>query len=526
MLRLIVNRAKNHYNQALEHAERGRLIEAISELDSALQLDNTFTEARLLLGTLYARLERPEEARTQWDEVLASDISLRRAHEYLGAIGALKRTLPLARRVRAALVAAGMIMAFAVAIVAISLWPSREERLLDEAWRQFADRNFVESDRLISIMARPLSNDDLESSALLLESSIQQAIDERLQLVTHNLAQGHYDGAMDVIAEIESLSPPPSVMHTISNYRSLIRAALEEQVASAAEADFSAENLDQLEQYADELKVMFPASEVGEKALRSFTEKGRRRFRAMLEKIDEELAAQSAPSVIQLLLEDTRALAMLLDQEGELQTRQQLISRLEQRLSYESAVEEAEAGRDEQALAMLSQFDAGAATEEIARKALQLKAQLKEQVRKQRIERLWAAIDSEDYSEAMKLAQSIDLEGLDEASQAALEERMGEVERRFALSAYYELMKHADQFEAGTIDEATARDALEKIDQIDGHLPASVKAAAWDDLYFFRAVAHRVLGQTNESNDAIESLRSEYPNSPYLLVWERVVAAN
>lgn len=40
MLRLIINKAKHHYNLALEHAERGRYYEAITELNNSIELDS------------------------------------------------------------------------------------------------------------------------------------------------------------------------------------------------------------------------------------------------------------------------------------------------------------------------------------------------------------------------------------------------------------------------------------------------------------------------------------------------------
>ena len=38
-IRLVTNKARQHYNDALEHAERGRTTEAIDELKNAIDLD-------------------------------------------------------------------------------------------------------------------------------------------------------------------------------------------------------------------------------------------------------------------------------------------------------------------------------------------------------------------------------------------------------------------------------------------------------------------------------------------------------
>src|SRR6476661_8050077 len=70
MLRLLVNKARHHYNDALEHAERNRNTEAIDELRNALDLDRRFTNAHVVLGTLYAKEGKYEEAKQCWSNAL------------------------------------------------------------------------------------------------------------------------------------------------------------------------------------------------------------------------------------------------------------------------------------------------------------------------------------------------------------------------------------------------------------------------------------------------------------------------
>ena len=66
MLRLIVNKAKHHYNQGLEYAERGHIDDAIAEIQNALDLDGSLVEARLVLGSLHAKKEMYDKARACW----------------------------------------------------------------------------------------------------------------------------------------------------------------------------------------------------------------------------------------------------------------------------------------------------------------------------------------------------------------------------------------------------------------------------------------------------------------------------
>ena len=58
MLRLIVNKAKHHYNLAVEHAERNRYHEAAAELRNSLDLDKNNVGTHVLLGTIYAKQKK------------------------------------------------------------------------------------------------------------------------------------------------------------------------------------------------------------------------------------------------------------------------------------------------------------------------------------------------------------------------------------------------------------------------------------------------------------------------------------
>ena len=83
MLRLIVNKARHHYNVALEHAERQRFAEALTELEHALELDRSFVPAHVVMGTVHAKMENFAEARRCWEAALALDPHVLKAHQYL-----------------------------------------------------------------------------------------------------------------------------------------------------------------------------------------------------------------------------------------------------------------------------------------------------------------------------------------------------------------------------------------------------------------------------------------------------------
>lgn len=106
MLRLVVNKAKSHFNTALEYAERDRVDEAIAELNNALDLDNTHVNSHVVLGTLYAKKEQLDKAEEQWTEALRLDPRLEKAHTYLDKMRTVRKSLPIVRRQRIFLAAA------------------------------------------------------------------------------------------------------------------------------------------------------------------------------------------------------------------------------------------------------------------------------------------------------------------------------------------------------------------------------------------------------------------------------------
>lgn len=102
LLRTMTARSRNHYARGLEHAERGRLDDAIRDLQSAVELDASFANAWLALGTLRAHRQEFELARAAWERALAIDDRLKKAHDYLNRLERVKEELPGVRIMRRA----------------------------------------------------------------------------------------------------------------------------------------------------------------------------------------------------------------------------------------------------------------------------------------------------------------------------------------------------------------------------------------------------------------------------------------
>jgi len=122
MLRLIVNKARHHYNIALEHAERQRYPEALVELEHCLELDHSFVPAHVVMGTVYAKMEKFDEAGRCWRAALELDPHVQKAHEYMDKSRLARRAGPLLRRFHWAI---GLAAAVAVLFLVLIVWQLR-----------------------------------------------------------------------------------------------------------------------------------------------------------------------------------------------------------------------------------------------------------------------------------------------------------------------------------------------------------------------------------------------------------------
>lgn len=177
MLRLIVNKARHHYNVALEHAERQRYNEALAELEHSIDLDNSFAPAHVVMGTIHARLEDFEAAERCWRAALELDPNIEKAHDYLAKSDRAQAALPLVRRLRGL---AWVAVAAAALFVLLSIWsfaPSRDRRNLARIERLFADGRIDQAYEI----ARQLESSGGDRDVRAMAALFVEAIDRRFE---------------------------------------------------------------------------------------------------------------------------------------------------------------------------------------------------------------------------------------------------------------------------------------------------------------------------------------------------------
>ncbi|MEI7634808.1 MAG: hypothetical protein WCK47_11085 [bacterium] len=220
MMRLAVNKAKHHYNLALEHAERGRVNEGIEELHNALDLDRKFINAHVVLGTLYAKRNEFDKARESWNAALALMPELAKARSYLDRLQTVQSSLPLVRRLRGALV---VMIAFVVMLAGglgyyvYSGYGRSSIRLAHKAFESGRYNTALVLLNRVKLQTRP---DSLaHATALALQSAIMADMNQRLKTIQDLKRHDEFEAALTAIADLESHEPDNSTSASLAMIR-------------------------------------------------------------------------------------------------------------------------------------------------------------------------------------------------------------------------------------------------------------------------------------------------------------------
>ncbi|MCX7624776.1 MAG: tetratricopeptide repeat protein [Candidatus Sumerlaeaceae bacterium] len=210
MLRVVVNKARYHYNLALEHAERGRFDEAIDELHNAIDLDRSFVPAHVVLGTIYAKKGDFEKARAAWESALAIHPELNKAHRYLDRLEKVSEALPVLRTMRLALTA--LLVTVVVLLIAL-FWqrqPDRAAILLKTAYSAYENGRYSEA---LEKLSEVVNKGEPQSASFVAAKALREALRldlrQKLQLAQELKHREEYPQALALIAEIESQGPDP-----------------------------------------------------------------------------------------------------------------------------------------------------------------------------------------------------------------------------------------------------------------------------------------------------------------------------
>ncbi len=220
-IRMVVNKARQHYNDALEHAERGRVTEAIDELKNAVDLDAGLINAHVVLGTLYARMGKFPEARESWQNALNLNPELARAHDYLERVETVQAAIPTLttyRRIALSLLVAAVVLAAAVIYLAR---PDGGAASLDKASGLLENRQYGEA--LIQLEQAKVSSDpqgSIRIAANALEHTLRLDLQQQVRRIQDLKYRQMYPETLAAIAELEAVRPDAETSAALATIRS------------------------------------------------------------------------------------------------------------------------------------------------------------------------------------------------------------------------------------------------------------------------------------------------------------------
>jgi tetratricopeptide (TPR) repeat protein len=274
MLRVIANKARHHFNTALEHAERSRWEEAIVELRNCLDLDAHFVSAWNVLGTCLAKLERFDEAREAWEQALAIDPRFDKAHDYLGKVEHVDESRRFQRRLRRLTLVLVLVLAVVAWQLSIQWGPQPEVVELRAARDLYAAGQCGEAAEMLEDLLEGAAEGEVRAAATALLEAIHGQFHVLMTEIDIAQNAGDWVRGLHVCDHLLEFEPRGNLRELTLHHRALFAGRIVEetevQVAAleAGEGDPAA-LLERLSEIAPLMPTQVLRNEIGALATRA-----------------------------------------------------------------------------------------------------------------------------------------------------------------------------------------------------------------------------------------------------------------
>jgi tetratricopeptide (TPR) repeat protein len=238
VLQTVILKAKHHYNAALEHAERGRLDDAIADLKTAVSLYNDFSQAHNVLGTLYAKQEKWDQAIAQWQQTLNLDPANKKAADYL-----LKANLnleePLYRRQNR--LAKQILSAMAIVLAFLLIWQYHIHNLnnsLRQADKLIKQSKYNQAYQLLKPISMSISFAH-QNSANMMINQISDTLKTRMVFIKDSLALKQYEQGLAAIKQLHESGIPAQWVNPVNDLEKSLYAGIIERDTTQANQIFN-----------------------------------------------------------------------------------------------------------------------------------------------------------------------------------------------------------------------------------------------------------------------------------------------
>ena len=537
MLRLIVNKAKHHYNLAVEHAERNRYYEAVTELKNSLDLDKNNVSTHVLLGTIFAKQKKFDEAIKEWEEALALQPNTDKAYQYIQKAKEVRKSLPVLRWVKILFGAFIVSFLFIVFLIYRIIQPNPEVILLNHAVSDYNKNHYGSALEKLETFQRKH-----EVSALMpLAGKLVQSINDEIQQKKNNIQQlmnsGRFAEAIRQTREFENLSPGEASQQYISSIRDYAHFSLRQAIEDGLEK-FSKEGkkpsglATNVETYAE----LFPEDELAEKFTMRLAQLSGRDFRKEQIELEEELERLYTEKDLKKAVTELKTFQKTHPEFSEQNNVSGMIDQLTKRmiakdlskvesLLEENKLDQAEEALDEITVAQLSGFSALVTRYQGLQELINdRKMQRLRKKSRDYLINLETALQQGEHDRFLELVKQQDEFFLNAEQNKQLSRMLADMQTSRAREIYRELMGGGNLLSPDQLTEEEARRIVLTYPFLAQYLPAETFRRVEDRILYNLMISHEKLGDRKLAKETYQNLQRSHPFSPVLPVAARVVS--
>lgn len=231
ILLIILNRAKQHYNNALEHAERGRTSEAIEDLKKAIELNSKHAPSHNVLGTLYAKKGLYQDAIAEWEAALSIDSTSKKAHEYIQQAQELSQTSALKKKLSMTKKIAGLFLLLFIVTLSYTVYFLYLDRLYLSGEKAMESGDYRESYTTFTRVMHNNLSTTMARGAKLAMSKIDMQLQTGLNNIEQKKQLKKYEEGIEICNRMLKMSLPDIWVQTAQKQKlSLLNAIIQQEL--------------------------------------------------------------------------------------------------------------------------------------------------------------------------------------------------------------------------------------------------------------------------------------------------------
>lgn len=517
MLRLIVNKAKHHYNKALEFAERDHIDDAIHELQNTLELDASMVSAHVVLGTLYAKKEMFAEARKCWHRALEQNHRFKKAHLYLKKAEDAEYVFPAMRRLK--VISAALLVLLIAAVVGLGFYtvPDQGTEVLAQA-TEYLQKDPPQTRQamqtLDKLADRTLVSTRSRRIAEIIQANIRTRWDQQLELAELALEAGAPAFTFRILSHLQQERPGPQTQRRLTQLRGEARRQMFERIHRASERYY--ENEVAYSEFKEMAETFLEAIDRGE---------AREEVTKLMEKIEQD-HRQEVLARASVTITEAPTAAKALMEVVELESRYpELSERLREMLRTRLQAETSElrdqldqlieAGQYDQAEARIHSMEMVYQSITADMPTEQLEA-MRRKVQQARVLKLVEQIDrafrDEAWMRVIELTDTLERKDLPKDERVRVEGLRKTALERMAVQMWEWFHERDPKFEDGRISTQEALKAVGWYQRVIENLPERLQYAR-GPILFYAASAYFKLGQVQRTVRLLDQVRRDHPKS-------------